>query len=158
RARQEAVAELRGRLDLREDLALLGANVPHGVDFGALVVWGQQPAHLTSRLLRAVVFVVGLVALAVTLNYLAWFTLATPDEMHEELFLRNVILLATLGTAGGIALALGRQVHRVVADVEERDRDLNLLAGVLARLEREHFSSPRLTQLRTALDSTGDVP
>src|SRR2546423_1807893 len=83
-------------------LALPGANVPHGVDFGALMVWGQQPAHLTSRLLRAVVFVVGLVALAVTLNYLAWFPLATPDEMHEELFLRNVILLATLGTAGGI--------------------------------------------------------
>src|SRR5207237_1959849 len=99
-----------------------------------------------------------LVAVGVTLNYLAWFTFATPDEMRDELFLRNVILLATLGTAGGIALALGRKVHRVVADVEERDRDLNLLAGVLARLEREHFSSPRLAQLRAALDSTGDVP
>jgi len=38
--------------------------------------------------------------------------------------------------------------------VEEAQRDLSLLANVLARLERERFTSLRLTQLRTALEST----
>lgn len=158
RARQAAVAELRSCLDLREDLALLGANVPHGVDFGALVAWGQEPTLLNSRLLRVVLFVLGLLLTGVTLNYIAWHTLATTEEMRAELFARNLILFVTVGTAGGFVLALSGKVKRVVAAVEERDRDLNLLAGVLARLEREHFQCPRLAELRAALDTTGDVP
>src|SRR5581483_9905934 len=40
RARQEAVAELRPRLDMREQLALLGAELPPA-DYAPLLVWGQ---------------------------------------------------------------------------------------------------------------------
>ena len=49
RARQAAVAELRPLLDLREDLALLGSDVPAGVDFDALAAWGAEPPLLTAR-------------------------------------------------------------------------------------------------------------
>src|SRR5262249_46485654 len=51
-ARQPAVAELRDRLDLREDLALLGSAVPSRVDSSALIQWGQGPAILVSPWLR----------------------------------------------------------------------------------------------------------
>ena len=43
RQRQAAVAELRPLLDLREDLALLGADVPVGVDLDAVAAWGAAP-------------------------------------------------------------------------------------------------------------------
>src|SRR5207245_104280 len=49
RARQEAVAELRPQLDLREDLALLGADVPVGIDFDAVAAWGAAAPLLTPR-------------------------------------------------------------------------------------------------------------
>ncbi len=46
RERQAAVDELRPRLDLREDLELLGVEVRGGLDPAALFVWGQ--AHVSS--------------------------------------------------------------------------------------------------------------
>src|SRR5262249_6459767 len=44
RERQRAVAELSGMLDLREDLALLGSDVPVGVDFDGVAAWGRGAA------------------------------------------------------------------------------------------------------------------
>src|SRR5439155_210810 len=55
RARQAAIAELRPLLDLREDLALLGSDVPAGVDFDALVAWGEQLPVLVAPVLRLLV-------------------------------------------------------------------------------------------------------
>jgi hypothetical protein len=42
-ARQHSVAELSPRLDLREDLALLGDEVQAGVHPDALIRWGNHP-------------------------------------------------------------------------------------------------------------------
>ena len=44
RARQAAVAELRGRLDLREDIALMGEDIRTAIDDQAMKTWGEQPA------------------------------------------------------------------------------------------------------------------
>ncbi len=46
RARQEAVAELAARTDLREDLAVLGEDARSGVHSEALAAWGKGPARL----------------------------------------------------------------------------------------------------------------
>ncbi len=46
----------------------------------------------------------------------------------------------------------------VVEAVEQPAHDLALLAGVLARLERERFTAPRLVELRAALDVQGQPP
>ena len=43
RQRQDAIAELRPRLELREQLALLADSVPPGVDLESLVSWGSAP-------------------------------------------------------------------------------------------------------------------
>ena len=54
RARQAAVAELRPQLDLREDLALLGSDLPAGVDFDRVAAWERprpscRPAGCAGR-------------------------------------------------------------------------------------------------------------
>ena len=50
--RQEAVEELRPRLDLREDLALLGQEVAAGVDLKVLEKWSGSPAVLAGGPMR----------------------------------------------------------------------------------------------------------
>ena len=52
RARQEAVTELRPRLDLRERLAVLTEDARTGVDADSLAAWGEAPARLGGRGLR----------------------------------------------------------------------------------------------------------
>jgi hypothetical protein len=145
RGRQAAVAELRPRLDLREDLALLGANVPHGVDLDGLGAWGAEPPLLIAIWPRFVALALGLCALTALVGWLVWDWGVAP-------------LFGVLFVEGGLALYLGQRVGRVIGAVEKRARDMTLLAGVLGRLERETFSSPLLSRLRAALDTTGDVP
>ena len=46
RSRHAAIDELRSRLDLREDLAVLGPEVREGLHPEALAAWGEAPPHL----------------------------------------------------------------------------------------------------------------
>jgi DNA mismatch repair ATPase MutS len=65
-----------------------------------------------------------------------------------------------------IAFVLGRTfsfllqtpVNRIISAVDAAGRDLRLLSEVLGRLEQERFSSPRLVELRAALDVEGRSP
>jgi hypothetical protein len=51
-----------------------------------------------------------------------------------------------------------RRVRSVVSAIQSAAGDLGLLAGVLARLEAEHFAAPRLVELQAALQSQGRPP
>jgi hypothetical protein len=142
RARQDAVAELRGKLDLREDLSLLGEDAASGVHAAELAAWATQPPVLASRRARLVApFLVGLLALALA----GWFWMEWP---------LSVVAVALIIEAA-FALPLRGRVSQVAADVDEPSHDLDLLAQVLVRLEQEHFTSPRLRELRAALDTGG---
>jgi hypothetical protein len=57
-----------------------------------------------------------------------------------------------------LALRLKNRVQQVIKPVERRARELALFAGLLARIEREHFDAPRLRQLRATLDTAGRPP
>jgi hypothetical protein len=145
RARQGAVAELRPRLDLREEFALLGADAAQAVDLEALSRWGSSPPVRFPRgaWLAAVCFAALEVAALVT-----WFVLDTG--------VTPFVLAAFL--AGGFALWLRVPVGRVLATVERRARDLALLSGVLHRIEIEAFTAPRLQQLQKDLETAGLAP
>ena len=52
RQRHGAVIELRDRLDLREELSVLGEDVRSGVNPEALAAWGENPALFENALLR----------------------------------------------------------------------------------------------------------
>jgi hypothetical protein len=156
RARQAAVAELRPLLDLREDLALLGGNVPAGVDFDALAAWGTEAPLLTARWPRWLALVLGLLTTTALVGWLlALFGLLDKSTTFGRFFeeLRSVPFAALLAVEAGFAGFYYGRVQRVLSAVDRRGRDLALLSSVLARLERAHFTAPRLRALRAALDT-----
>jgi hypothetical protein len=144
RARQEAVVELRPLLDLREDLALLGEGVCSGEDAQALAAWAAAPPWHISRSMRMTAMVLALLALVALILWVAGFGM-TP-----------FLVAFILGRA--FAFRLRAQVEHVISAVDTPGRDLMLLSEVLSRLERERFSSPRLIELRAALDVEGLAP
>ncbi len=159
RARQVAVAELRPQLDLREDMALLGSDLPAGVNFNGVVAWGAAPPLLVARWPRWVALVIGLVSMTCLIGWV----LALLDDPREpsSVFVAFFIAWGSLplfiSILVGMAFAgwLMRRVNQVLGEVERRGRDLGMLASVLERLERASFHAPRLAVLHAEL-MTGD--
>lgn len=144
RARQEAVEELRRNLDLREDLAVLGADVRAGVHPDPLVQWGEGPRRFRSNGIR-------LAAALITLLVLAALAFWIATDRHQW-------FLAALLVEMLFAFSLRRPVGDAVRASDMAGRDLALLSLVLARLERESFATARLAKLRAAFDSEGLPP
>lgn len=138
RARQQAVEDLRGRLDLREDLAIHGGNVRARVLPETLIGWGEAPATLVSRRLRGWAWCV--VALSV-ISLAAW-----PAAGAGPLMLASVAAAVTL-------LRTRARVQQVLDGLDEPRRELGLIAAVFERLERESFASPRLQTLQRAFQT-----
>ena len=163
RARQLAVAELCDQLDLREELALLGSDLPVGVDFEGVAAWGRSPVLLTAWWPRVVALVLGVAAVVCFGGWIyALFAVPLPDEppgfwQRVGALPFAVVLLLEAGFVG----LFFRRVQSVLASVEKRDRDLAMLSSVLACLEKATFHSPRLIELRLELtegDHTGSPP
>jgi hypothetical protein len=144
RARQAAIEELRTKLDLREDLAVLGEEVRVGVHPDALTAWGEHAVMLDSsaaRMTAAVLSLLGLTALA------AWAVWGWRDVAVVAVLVNSVFFLRFRRSADAVADAADAAAH-----------DLELLAEVLARLEREPFKAPRLVELRSGLGTDGPPP
>jgi len=155
--RQAAVKELRNRLDLREDMAVLGDEVRRAVHAKALPRWGERPPLLDSTLVRivaailaAVSFPVGMWVIVVGLQ---WLSVGGPA--HPTLVTLSRIFLVLAGLEAVLALIYRRRVRESVAEAELPGHDLALLADIMTRLEREQFESPRLVALRKALETDG---
>ena len=144
RARHAAVADLRSRLDLRENLAVLAEEARSLAPAEALAAWGEGEPLLASRLLRFACVALAALWLVSGVAWMVW-GLAYP-----------ALLLTVVNVS--INLAYRRRVGTVVSAVESAAHDLGLLAGVLARLEAEQFAAPRLVDLRAALQSQGWPP
>jgi hypothetical protein len=145
RARQAAVRDLQSRLDLREDLAQLGAETPEGIDLAGLIRWGEAPPLLTSQRVRWAVLALTVLT---TVALIGWgFD-----------FLDRVWFLIAAVIQSAVALGLYARVRSVLKPVERRAGDLAIFAGILARIEREPVVSPRLLELRAALDTAGTPP
>lgn len=160
RARQAAVDELRPRLDLREDLAVLAEEARTGVDPVALAAWGEAPAILGPGGLRAVLWVftslgtVGGIALCSLLLYLIG---ALRMAEGTAALSRDVVFVVLL-VNGAFRYRWRKRIGAVVAAVEEAAHELGLLTEVLVRLERVRFQAPLLAELRASLDAEGEPP
>jgi hypothetical protein len=139
RERQAAVAELRERLDLREDLAVLGEDARVGVHPEALIRWAEAPNRLEHRWMR---IVSPLLALAAAAAATVWGVLGHPTPLLAVLILEAVL-----------AQPVRKHLEEILHGTEHQFEDLDLLSALLARLEREHFSSPRLQALMEQLSS-----
>ncbi|HZS09106.1 MAG TPA: DNA mismatch repair protein MutS [Blastocatellia bacterium] len=144
RARQAVIEELRLNLDLREDLALLGEEVRSGLHPEALAAWGSAPPVLVSRLLRAITM---LLAALTVVSLGLWF--AGYGLLPFWIMLLGESLFA---------FSLRGKVNQITGAVGMPGRDLALLSHILERLEREQFTSPRLVELRRALETDGQPP
>ena len=147
RARQAAVEELRSRLDLREDLALLGAEIRAGVHTEEVEAWGKADPVFTMKQIRVLATftaITGLLTIAAVIIWIA-FSIRMPA-------------LAAIAFTLFFYARYSRTTAAIISAVERPSRDLNLLAGILARLEREPFASPKLAALRARLDTEGLPP
>jgi hypothetical protein len=144
RARQQAVDELRSKIDFREALAILAAETEVSRT-GALAAWAQAaPAGLT-RTAGAVFIACGLVTLALAV-------LVFEDTIDLQW------LITWFGVEAAVAWTWRARVKVALSRIGTADRDLALLAGVLARIESESFASPRLAAIAAALVTRGVPP
>lgn len=162
-ARHVAVDDLRGRLNLREDLAVLGEDVRHAVQPDALAAWGEAASVLNPRSIVRVVLV--LLALAWLASLWAWFARGRWDltlaASVVNLFVHSRFRRRARSIAPAVGvLAAGDEAVKTPAalSVEGVTPELRLLAGVLARLDREAFAAARLIDLQAALRTEGVTP
>jgi hypothetical protein len=139
RARQQAVADLRPRLDLRQEIALTGEDIRAAIDGRAMAEWGARPPVRFFKGARIVAFALALAAAATFALWLA-----------QVLTMRPLLIVILAELIAG--LALRDPTRDVISSIGAPARDLELLGLLLARLEREKFQSPRLTALTRALD------
>ena len=137
--RHAAIAELRNRLDLREDIAILGEDIKAGIHSDALTQWAEAPNQLTNSWLRWLSLLLAIAAIAAAI---VWAEFGTKAPFF------TIIILETIITA-----LLRKRTDAVFHATEHALQDLQLLSSLLARLEREQFASPRLQALKTELSS-----
>ncbi len=153
RLRQAAVEDLRLRLDLREDLALLGGGVRSEVSPEILAAWGTAAPVFTpgsARVMRVAAWALGLATPAALLAWaIATFVPAANFEFPIVPFL-GLVLVEWL-----VYKLYNKQVQQVMLATDRPERDLRVLAVVLARLESESFEAPLLQDLQQALRVEG---
>ncbi len=145
RGRQAAVQALTPRLDLREDLAVLGEEVAATVRPDALTSLAAATARAPGMRLRLAAAAVSTVALAVVA---AWAVGWAPP----------LLALAALAVQGVVDWRLREHVRAADRAVAGHGPDLELLAAVLERFEREPAGSPRLDQLHASMVTDGLRP
>lgn len=160
RSRQEAIAELRPRLDLREDLAVLAEDARTGVDADSLAAWGEAPPRLGGRGLRFALWactLLGIGGAAAGVTLLLGMTGGIVLAARSGLLLRD-LFLATLAINGWFYYRQHQRVGEVVSAVDQAAHELGLISEVLVLLEREQFQAPLLVSLRGSLTAEGVSP
>jgi hypothetical protein len=140
RERHAAVFELRDQLDLREDLAVLGQDIGVGVHPDALSQWAETPNQMRPPWMRWLSPLLAALAIASVVVW-AWLGILTP-----------LVLILVLEKI--LAYRLRNPLDAVLHETEHAFRDLDLLSGVLARIEAHAFHSVRLRALQRQLSSS----
>jgi len=143
RQRHAALRELRSELDLREDLAVLGEDARVGVHPQELIHWAESPNQMKTVWIAWLAPVLAVSAMAAAIAWAVW-DVATP-------FVLAIVIEAVL------TYRFRKPLESLFHGTEHAFHDLDLLSGVLARLESHPFRGPRLEQLQRELAS-GSVP
>jgi hypothetical protein len=129
-ARQTAVAEMRSKLDLREELAMRAGDARAHIDTDALMSWAAQPPHPAGTIERVA---------ALCLPLITWSLLLLGEVRLFSL---------ALSAQGGFALIYRRRTAQAVSTMKLPARDLHWLSELLGCLEGESFQAPRLQELQ----------
>ena len=143
-ARQRAVGELKGQLEFRARLFCLGETVRLGVLPEALAAWGERKPVFDRRRTRV---------LTRTLSAL-WIASLIGWAIGGSGELAGVVTLVNLAWAH----RLYRRQDEAAEALEKAADGLGILSGILALLEAEQFTAPRLLELKAALARDGIRP
>jgi hypothetical protein len=139
--RQQSIAELRERLDLREDLAVLGETAGVGVQPDELVRWAESPNRLAAGWILPVALLLP-VLLVGALFFWNYSGLASPT-------------VAVLALEFAVVRLLRRRLTDVLGSTEQVFDNLKLLAGLTQRLERVPAETALSKRLIGQLSSEG---
>jgi MutS domain V len=156
--RHAAVSDLRLKLDLREDLAVLGEDVRAKVHPDSLSAWAEADPILLPGLARTAAFVLAGVWLVSLVAWLGrgWWELALASSAIN-LFFNSRFSERVQKIVPDLGILTSPGVQKLPS-TEDVAKDLAVLAVVLERLEREEFSTPKLTELQSALKLEGLNP
>ncbi len=143
RKRHAAVDELRNELDLREDLSVLGEDARVGVHPEHLVKWAESQNQMNARWLTWAAPVLAILAVAGAVIWAVW-GMATPFVV--------IVVIEAIFT-----YRLKGPLEAVLHGTENAFHDLDLLSGVLARIESQSFRGVELQALQHELVS-GNIP
>ena len=145
RERHGLVTELREKLDLREDLAVLGESLRGELEPRALASWAEArgDAILGKPWMRMLQAALGVASIS-TIAY--WL-------MKDAV----VPFLAVLALESGALVWLRRRAESVIESIGANAEGLILFSLVLKRIEEEKFASPRLLELHRTLREGGFV-
>jgi hypothetical protein len=143
--RHSVIAELRGKFDLREQLALIGEDLRVRLDPRSLIAWAESPALLpggtSGVLLRLLAALLSLCA-AGAIGY--FFITA-----------KLLPILMVLAVEAAVLRLLRPRAVRVVSGMAANAEEL--FSKLLERLEQEPFTSPRLLGFAAELNSGGET-
>jgi hypothetical protein len=143
--RQKALDELAPRLDLREDISVLGPEVQAGVRTEDLQAWASGRPLLTGTWPRLVAPLLA----AITTGFIVhWIWSGTPSAW----------LVAAAVVQMLFAALFRSRVHEVAHGVEAREKELEVLADLMERIEHDPVVTPRLVKLQNELRATGRAP
>lgn len=137
--RHAAIADLSHRIDLREELAVIGEHSKVGIHSAALLQWAETPNRLVSGWIRWAGVLLPIAAIAGTVY---WGITGIGTPLFLVLIIEAVILSV-----------LRRPVDEVLNGSETAFEDLRLFCELLLRVEREQFTAPPLRALLAKLSS-----
>jgi len=143
-SRQEAVRELSARLDLREDIALLGEDVRSQVRAGIITRWGARPPAAVNPALRPLAMSLAIAAL-----------LCAAGDLVQ--LLPHWPLILVLGANAVLLFLTRKTVAEIVGTADTPASHLAILAPMIQRIEQEPFAAPLLRQLMERL-RVGGLP
>jgi hypothetical protein len=141
RERHASIADLKGRLDLREDMAVDGEPPQIALHPEMLVAWAKAPNRLDRPWIRWTAPLLAGLAVAAAL---VW-------ALSGVLFPLLSVLIAEVA----VAYFLKNPIHQALAAVEAAYDDLKGLSALLNRIETEQFDAAPLRRLVLQLSSQG---
>ena len=145
--RQEGVKELRSRIDFREALSIVGADIRPSMHLTTMTTWGDGSSDFEPFWPR----VIGGVLTAMVLStFIVWFV--TGEARWLNIYYYGLV-------AEGVFLLYFRpRVQRILEVAEWPNKYLDMLSRMLLRIENEVFQSKRLSHLRFSLGQDHQPP
>jgi hypothetical protein len=140
--RHEALNDLRGRLQLREDLALLTESLRADVHPDRVAQWGSAPILLEGRAVRMAAALLALLNLATLLCWLLGAWSAAP-------------LLLSTALSFLLRIPIARRMGSVWMAIKDHDRELLQVGQVAQRFLDERFESVYSKDLQHNLTAEG---